>query len=67
MDISRACNIVQEMAKHRGTGILEILQEYDKYQVDGKCDHFWPDENTACRVFMNDARKMFTPVEKETV
>lgn len=49
---SRAEEIVQSMAKKRGRTVLEVLVEWRKYQKNGECDHFWPDENTACRVVL---------------
>jgi hypothetical protein len=59
MTNDRALDIVQQMASDRNTGVLEVLKEYDKYSVDGEAPHFWPDENTACRVAMEGFRKLF--------
>lgn len=56
MDITRATHIMNKMCKDRYTsfedGITKILSEFTKYQVNGECNHFWPDENTACRMFI---------------
>jgi len=63
MEIGRACDILSEMAKERNIGVLEVLQEWDKFANDeGEASHFWPDQNTACRVFMRMGRKFFEPV-----
>ena len=54
MKMQRAESIVENMAKLRGRAILEVLTEWRKYQVNGDCQHFWPDENTACRVVLKE-------------
>jgi len=48
MDITRAERIVKEMAKQRCKTVDAVLAEFNKYQKNGKCNHFWPDENAAC-------------------
>lgn len=52
MDIARAEHIVNKMAKERYTPIGEVLAEFLRYQKNGECTHFWPDENTACIVLL---------------
>jgi len=52
MDIARAEHIVNKMAKERYTPIGEVLTEFLRYQKNGECTHFWPDENTACIVLL---------------
>jgi len=52
MTIDRAMHLVNKMAKERYGNIDEVLVEYQKYQVDGECKHFWPDENTACKMLI---------------
>jgi len=47
-DIDHALRIVQKMAKERCKTTGDVLNEFLKYQKDGECTHFWPDENTAC-------------------
>lgn len=52
MNISRAEQIVNEMAKQRCTTVDKILAEFQKHEKNGKCNHFWPDENAACAVML---------------
>lgn len=56
MEQSRIDQILNKMAKERYSTVEKVLEEYKKHQVNGECSHFWPDENTACRL----------TVEKET-
>jgi len=48
MDLDRASHIVNKMAKERYRSSDEVLAEFIKYEKNGECQHFWPDENTAC-------------------
>ena len=50
--IEHATRIVTKMAKERYCSIDKVLAEYEKYQVNGECKHFWPDENTACKLLI---------------
>jgi hypothetical protein len=52
MEIERATHIVNKMATERYKPVGDVLAEFLKYQKDGECTHFWPDENTACRVLI---------------
>jgi len=51
-DINEANRIVGKMAKERYRSSDEVLAEFMRYQKDGECQHFWPDENTACRMLL---------------
>ena len=51
-DINEANRIVGSMAKERNRSSDEVLNEFLRYQKDGECQHFWPDENTACRMLL---------------
>ena len=51
-DINEANRIVGQMAKERNRSSDEVLAEFMRYQKDGECQHFWPDENTACRMLL---------------
>ena len=51
-DINEANRIVGNMAKERNRSSDEVLSEFLRYQKDGECQHFWPDENTACRMLL---------------
>ena len=51
-DINEANRIVGNMAKERNRSSDEVLNEFLRYQKDGECQHFWPDENTACRMLL---------------
>ena len=51
-DINEANRIVGKMAKERYRSSDEVLSEFLRYQKDGECQHFWPDENTACRMLL---------------
>jgi len=42
------------MAKERYSTIGKVLEEFAKYQDSGECQHFWPDENTACKIMMKE-------------
>ena len=53
MELDRATHIVNKMAKERYKPVGEVLAEFLKYQKNGECTHFWPDENTACMVLIN--------------
>lgn len=53
-DIDHALRIVNKMAKERYKPVGDVLTEFLKYQVDGECTHFWPDENTACMMLLNN-------------
>ena len=50
MDLERAKQIIIDMAKVRAVSPQDVLNEYKKYQVNGKVKHFWPDQNEACRI-----------------
>jgi hypothetical protein len=52
-DINEANRIVGKMAKERYRSSDEVLNEFLRYQKDGECQHFWPDENTACRMLLH--------------
>ena len=52
MEIARATHIVNKMAKERYASIGSVLSEFLKYQKNGECSHFWPDENTACMMLI---------------
>ena len=56
MEIDRATRIVNKMAKERYNTAGDVLVEFLKYQKNGECSHFWPDENTACQMLI--ARRM---------
>ena len=51
-DINEANRIVGKMAKERYRSSDEVLNEFMRYQKDGECQHFWPDENTACKMLL---------------
>ena len=51
-DINEANRIVGKMAKERNRSSDEVLNEFLRYQKDGECQHFWPDENTACKMLL---------------
>ena len=50
---TRALEIVNKMAKERYNTAGDVLVEFLKYQKNGECTHFWPDENTACQMLIN--------------
>lgn len=52
--IEHATQIVTKMAKERYCDIDKVLSEFKKYQKDGECKHFWPDENTACKMLIEN-------------
>ena len=52
MELARATHIVSKMAKERFNTAGDVLAEFLKYQKNGECTHFWPDENTACRMLI---------------
>lgn len=52
MDIERANRIVGKMAKERYCSNDVVLAEFLKYEKNGECQHFWPDENTACLMLL---------------
>jgi len=47
-DNDHALRIVQKMAKERNKTIGDVLAEFIKWEKNNECQHFWPDENTAC-------------------
>ena len=47
-----AVSIVDAMAQERGTSQERVLNEFVRYQKAGECQHFWPDQNTACRMLL---------------
>jgi len=51
-DTDHALRIVNKMAKERYTTAGDVLTEFLKYQKNGECTHFWPDENTACMMLI---------------
>jgi hypothetical protein len=55
MDLNRAQEILAKMAKskYNSTNIDKVLEEFLKYEKNGECQHFWPDENTACKLMLN--------------
>ena len=52
MELDRATHIVNKMAKERYASHGSVLAEFLRYQKNGECSHFWPDENTACQVLI---------------
>ena len=52
LDLTRALEIVNKMARERYSTVDKVLAEYTKYQVEDECQHFWPDENTACKMLL---------------
>lgn len=54
METIYAQQIIQHMARERNVTTSEVIQEYLKYQVNGQVKHFWPDENEACQVILED-------------
>jgi hypothetical protein len=57
MDIDRAMHIVNKMAKERYKTVGDVLNEFLKYAKDNECQHFWPDENTACLMLVEQRVK----------
>jgi len=55
-DIDHAMRIVGKMAKERYRSGDEVLAEFIKYEKNGECQHFWPDENTACQMLLAELR-----------
>lgn len=51
-DTDHALRIVNKMAKERYNTAGDVLVEFLKYQKNGECTHFWPDENTACQMLI---------------
>jgi len=54
MDLDRATRIVNKMVRERFSTVDKVLAEFNKYQVGGECSHFWPDENTACKMLIDN-------------
>lgn len=54
METTYASQILGDMARERNITVHEIIQEYLEHQVNGKVKHFWPDENEACRFFLEN-------------
>ena len=52
MELDRATHIINKMVKERHGTVGGVLAEYIRYQKDGECSHFWPDENTACQMLI---------------
>jgi hypothetical protein len=52
MELDRATQIINKMVKERHGTFGGVLAEYIRYAKDGECTHFWPDENTACRILI---------------
>ena len=52
MDLARAEHIVNKMAKERYKPVDAVLAEYLKWEKNGEVQHFWPDENTACKLLV---------------
>ena len=48
IDTDHAMRIVNKMAKESYSTVDKVLDEFIKYEKNGECQHFWPDENTAC-------------------
>lgn len=53
MNQFRAIQILSKMARERYSSTEKVLQEFAKYEKNGECQHFWPDENTACKLVLN--------------
>lgn len=53
-DIDHATRIVNKMAKERYSTVDKVLTEFVKYEQNGECQHFWPDENTACKMLLDN-------------
>lgn len=53
-DIDHATRIVNKMVKERYSTVDKVLAEFVKYQKNGECSHFWPDENTACKMLLDN-------------
>jgi len=51
-DIEHAERIVNKMVKERYSTVEKVLAEFLKYQINGECAHFWPDENTSCQMLI---------------
>ncbi len=54
MESVYANEILQRMARERNCSVPEVIQEYLEYQVNGRCQHFWPDQNEACRFMLEN-------------
>ena len=52
MEFDRAIHIVNKMVKERYSTVDKVLAEFLKHQKNGECQHFWPDENTACMIML---------------
>lgn len=52
IDINDANRIVGKMAKERYCSSDAVIAEFIKYEENGECKHFWPDENTACLMLL---------------
>ena len=58
MQLSEACDVITDLAKDHGEGVLETL-----IYMQDNLDDFSEREVLAFRLFMNAGRKMFAPRE----
>ena len=49
-----ANEILQRMARERNCTVPQVIAEYLEHQVNGQCQHFWPDQNEACRFVLEN-------------
>lgn len=54
METVYANQILQQMARERNVTVDEVIQEYLEHQINGRVQHFWPDENEACRFHLEN-------------
>lgn len=52
MTLEKAQTVVNKMAKDRYTTVEKVIDEYNRHQKNGEAQHFWPIENTACRLII---------------
>ena len=56
-DIDHALRIVAKMSKERYKTPGDVLNDFLKFEKNGECQHFWPDENTACLMLLENRVK----------
>lgn len=54
METVYANEILQRMARERGVTVAAVIQEYLEHQINGRVQHFWPDQNEACRYMLEN-------------
>ena len=54
MNLKQANEVLSELASKRGRDIPFLLDEFIRFQEDGVCQYYLPQQNLACQIYLEE-------------